>query len=261
MRKAWLLGILLAVFPVIVQAQNILSVSAKDKSLSAKGIVAYGGPVVQTDLSFNLSSILSALPKCLSGDVRWSKSADSRNFSDGFGNEIDLTADCAGKMGDFDADAGLAIFHLAPLFDKKEKVGDILQPFLNISRDFHLLEHHTIAPYVRAEVVLTVGWSHAKSGALLYAGISHQWDLHERITLNHRAAFVYDTGALVNFDYGLMVRYDASIGWNITRAIRLDLPVIRLMSPITIHDRRQTEYTIGAGVTLRSQVSSDQKNL
>lgn len=248
--SAFVLVVAFLLIPGITEAETLFSLYAKDKYLVGKGIVPDKNPVVQLDFFFRLNSIFPHVPKCLYGDLWWSKSTSSGSFNEGFGNEVDLTIGCSGKAGDYNFNVGLGYLFIAELDELR---GDLLKLHLNISRDFRVSEQHILTPYARAEALFPLGWrgGDAKTGALLFVGLSHDWSAHSRLMLSHDLSLVCDTGSLVNFDSGCMAKYDARIGWKITDFVRLDFPTFRVITPISsFDDGRKTERAVGGGVVL-----------
>ena len=237
-RIAFLLVVLF--FPAIARSQILLTIEGGNKFLSAKGTVAYPRPVLRLDFFAKAKSISPKLPECLYANVWFSKSAD-RASVDTFGDEIDLKLGC--EWNGFDG--GIAYFKL---FGKG--VGDVLQPYLGFSKSFTPLENHTIAPCVKVEGEIPLGWSNgAKNGALISLCVSHRFTSGV-LSFNQRAAFVYDLGGLKGFESGWMWRYDASFVWPVSNNFQFKFPIFRTILPLTIHDIRRNEYAVSGAVVL-----------
>lgn len=219
---------------------HTLSVDVKDKFVAGKGLTVYDGPVVQTDLFL-------VLPSCFTLDLWWSTSVNG-NLNGDFGDEIDLTVSCSGRVANFNVAVGLGYFDLFRLFSQKG--GDVVQPYVDISREFRIGGSNFLIPYARAEIIIPVGWEgDAKAGVHFFAGATWRWQIHQRVAFNQKFSLMYDTGTFVNFNSALLGSYDAGLTWKVMESISITLPTFQLISPFSSpNDGRKTERAIGGRV-------------
>jgi len=234
------LALLALMYASIVHAHT-LSFAVKSKYVLSKGVEVYDKPVAQTDLLLNL-------PHGFCFDLFWSTSLDNADFNSDFGDEINWTLCWSGVWRSVAIDLGVGYLDLVDLFSLNG--GDVIQPYMVVTRPFSLNNAHTIAPYFRLEAEFPIKWDglDARKGVHIFVGASHLWQLFPDWLVTSKLALVYDTGTFTQHDAGMLVNYEMSIGWNINPELRLDLATYRLSVPLSVHDRG-TENIFGGGVS------------
>ena len=239
---AVLLLFFVAIAPHVARGHT-LSVQVKDKYVLGKGVKIYDGPVVQTDLLINL-------PRGFYVDLWWSAGLDNSDLDGGLDDEVDYTVGWAGKAKGLDLDFGVSYFDLIGLYSLDG--GDVVQPYLDLGKSFQPTERHAFTPYIRAEVQIPIGWDEdAHNGVHLFGGLKHTWQAHERFSVFHKLALMYDTGTFVNSDHGFLGHYDLALNWRIADAVTVQLPTFRVVFPISdLSDGREVQHVVGGGVTI-----------
>lgn len=223
----------------VVDAQT-LTVAVEDKKLVAKDFVIYNKPVWKLNLS---------LPVVWGCNVDLFLMSGFNKDLKGPEDEVDETGWCTGEYKGFGYEVGLSHFNLAPLGRIN---GDVVQPYVELSRRFSLNESHSITPYFRSEVLIPIGWKGgARTGTFTYVGARHEWSILERMSIIHRYAFVYDSGSFYS-DRGWLGDYKIAFSWKINEHVLLDLPTFRVFSPISdLKDGRKTNTVFGSSITFK----------
>lgn len=231
----------LILLPALAETQT-LYMHIRDKKLVGKDLVPSNHPVVETNLFIPIADGFY-IDFWLSEGLR-------RDAKRCVAEELDYIAGWSGEKFDLIFDAGIGYFNLCRL-DRMS--GDIIQPYFEIGKRYRLSEDHTITPYLRSEILIPIKWAvEAKTGALISSGIKHQWQLAERLTLEQKISFAYDTGSMVRSDHGFLADYNAVLGWKITDKITLDLPTFRALTPLQeLKDGRKLNTVFGAGIRIK----------
>jgi len=224
-----------------------LSTGAYSKYLLEAGNLAYDGPVVQTDLTlfFNKPPIKGAY-----FNVWWSAGFDDSNLNSNYGDEVDYTVGWAGEVKGFTLDIGVSLFEMYRIGSLK---GDIIHPYLEVGRPFHLSPQHTLTPFFKVTGVsfLPDEEGDRPDGALrMFLGAKHLWSITPGFSISQRAYVLHDEGACGR-DSGFIGRYFAGFEKSIAKGLSFNAG-ITVSSPIThLDDDRKTEVVYGGGLVFR----------
>jgi hypothetical protein len=157
--------------------------------------------------------------------------------------EIDYTADWSGNVAGLTANVGVSYYDCSKLMDAK---GDVLNPYVSIGKEFKVAEKHTLTPSVKIEVpVLIDDWS--VTGTFTHVGISHAWNISDRIAATQNLRILYDSGCY-GMEKGFVGKYDVTLSVEIVKNLHTNASV-SIVKPLTVSDRHGT-VTPSVGVTM-----------
>lgn len=217
-----------------------LSTKVWSKYLFISGVVYHDEPVAQTDL-------FVGLPKGFYADLWWSVGLDGTDASSDFGDEIDYTVGWAGSFGKLDVDLGIAYFDSFELFDTGGD-GDVLQPYIELSKTLKLGEKHKLTPYTAFQWQQPLK-SSMSNGGYLIGGVSDLFQISPKVSVNSKVGVLYDTGAY-NYDNGLVGFAKLEASWQLTKKFSMQLPSIMATKPISTSDERKTQVAFGLGLSI-----------
>jgi hypothetical protein len=199
------------------------------------GSVLYDKPVIQSDLfiSFPCGFYL---------DLWNSKSLEGK-WNENFGNEVDYGIGWAGSVHGYSINIGVTYFDEPDVFTLG--AGDILYSHASIAHAYwKWMVSATWENYV------TMPNTGIEGGNLFSIGIARSFQLHERVQLNTSTAIVYDDGGFGRDD-GFLQKGNVGLDWKITEKLTLNAPSVNFYVPISVHDARNTDSVIFAGLTYR----------
>jgi hypothetical protein len=176
-----------------------------------------------------------------------SKSLDREGPANNLGNEIDYIFGWANVIGPVGVDLSAQYWSLSdPLLFRSH--GDVVQFQIELNKDLKF-DMHTITPFVKIEPTFPLDGS--QTGAYLYVGLRHKWNLTDNVAFTQAGQIIYDPG-IYGIISGYNFRYDAALAWDLSKTMTIRLPVFRVFVPITTFEEdRTTAYTYGAGFDMR----------
>lgn len=235
--------IILAVFMMVVimvsvanaEVSGSFSTKMVGKYVANNGFVLYDKAVQQTDLFI-------LLPKEFYADLWISLPWDGK---ENFGKEVDGTLGWNGALGSTGlmADIGVSYFNYIGLAESK---GDMINPFAKISKDFAVVENHTLTPYAKVEFPTPISDNNPKGGIYSYLGIQHTWQVSKTISIIQNAYTVYDDGAY-ELEKGWVGKYNVGANIQMGKGIALS-PELSAFSPLTSMSDRKTEVVPAFGI-------------
>ncbi len=206
------------------------------------GVVAYNRPVSQNDLT------ITHIPSGIYLDIWQSISLNHVGRSTNLGNEIEYFLGWSGDIAGIEMDAGVAYFDLITLFKMPE--GDVIQPYIELNKKFDVTERHTLTPYVRAEYGIPAkGNAKEFKGLYVYSGLKHGWQVSKDVSVNQKAAIIFDDGAY-GADRAWVGAYEIAPSYRIKEWLSIDLTG-KVIGPFTnVTDGRKTQFIGGGGVSV-----------
>lgn len=231
-----------------IQVSGSLSVDMLTEYLGANGVIFHDEPVLQTDL-FVLITL--GLPIDVYIDIWWSSDFDG-DLSGSYGDEVDWTAGILGKVPwvPGSIDFGVSVFDTYDLFKSGGPMGDVIRPYLTLSKGIRLNESHLVTPYTKFEAQLPLR-SGIGRGYNLTFGAKHSWQAKPWLSVNSDLSTQYDSGAY-GFDRAWIGFAKFSLGWRLREDFLLRAPTLKGSCPMTSVselDGRSCHGVIGFGIT------------
>lgn len=207
------------------------------------GSVCHDKPVIQTDL-------LISLPKGFYLNI-WHSAGLDEGLSSNYGNEINYTLGWSGKLRETKLSLGLSYFDCADLFIMPR--GDLVFPYLEISKEIKVSKSHTLEPYVSFGFPFSAHSNEFGHAVFYRAGVYHFWQINEKFRLYNKANLFFDNGGLSGYDSGLLGQYRCDFSYQISKSITLDLISVKLNTPLSSlsDERNKTNISYGAGIKIR----------
>ncbi|KPJ55272.1 hypothetical protein AMJ47_00100 [Parcubacteria bacterium DG_72] len=203
------------------------------------GNILHDKPVIQSD-------IFVSFPRGFYFSVWHSAGLDGTGLSSDAGDEIDYIVGWNGEVKGLNLDFGILYFDLVDLFRSPQ--GDIIQPYLELSKDFNVFGNQKLAPYVWFGFPYSAKGDEFGHGFYTRLGVKHVWQIGPKFIFSQKANLFFDDGAC-GFDSGLFGEYRCSLSWQISKSTTIDLISIKAIDPFTpLSDNRKTEIVYGMGV-------------
>lgn len=201
------------------------------------GAIFHPGPVEQV-------SVTSPLKKGCYINLWTSTGLDRRNLQPDFGDEVDYTFGCARNVKGFGFDGGVSYFDVTDLFHMPG--GDIVWPYLTISRNMELFGRQSLSPYFTLWTPLPASPEGPRKGVFTGVGMSHGFQLAKKLRLEDDVQIFHDTGAF-GFPSGFLARYSVDLNWK-AGGVTIRLPSVQVVTPLTVGTGRGTEAIFGGGI-------------
>ncbi len=230
--------IIVILFPVVVVANDLnftLYSKIMSKYVASNSFVPCNKPPVQTGLTTSFENGFWA-------DIWLSYPLDGQMS---FCREFDVTVGYKTKLWKhYDLNVGILYINLLP-----KTVGDIVDPFLKISRSFDISENHRLSPYLQMDLYFPLAKNSPPRGLHTSIGIVHNWKINELFSLNNDLTIKHDNGAL-GFKPGVIGKIGTNLSWALNKNLSLQLPIVNATAPLHhIGDGRKSEIAVGAGFT------------
>lgn len=208
--------------------------------LCDSGWMLHNTPVWQSDIC--LSSDMG-----LYADFWISRALDGSKFMSDGGDEIDYTIGWAGSIGyGFDVDIKLAYFDCFDIRVADEEsgevgeiCGDILQPSLEVGREFALSEAHSLRPSIKMEFPMPVKRGGPERGVYTHFGVTHTWAISPALNFSQTVKAVHDDG-VYGADSGFVGMYGASLSYDLYKGVTIT-PSVKVTTPFSVVDERKSE--------------------
>jgi len=217
-----------------------ISTEALTKYVGNSGMLYHDKPVIQTDM-------LLTLPKGFYVDVLSSFGLDGTGMSSDLGDEGDLGLGWRGNVKGLDLDVGAYYLDFVDIFKAR---GDVISPYVEVSKTFDISKSHSLTPYLRTEVIFPAKGTIPGNGVWLFGGVRHKWQVSQAFAASQRLGLVYDDGAY-DAESGLLGQYRLKLSWDLTKSITFDVLSLKVSFPLTTFHDRETQAVVGAGFTLR----------
>lgn len=240
-------AILLAVFLTsqanAEEPRFTLSSKWLSKYVGPQGTVWHKDPVIQTKFEV-------PLPEGFSYKIWHSAGTNDSSLSSDGADEIDHTLRWrkANWLGvpDLNVDMGITYFDTADLFDVPR--GDIINPYLEVSKGFRISKNNRLAPYLKFSPYFPAKGNSPEKGLYVLGGFRHAWQINPKLALNHKLGAIYDDGVLA-YDSGFIGEYRLDLSWKLSKTLTLNLPSLMVFTPLTsLSDDRKTEVVLGGGL-------------
>ena len=224
-------------------ASVTLKTLVADKYLGfGSGCMFYHKPVIQSDL-------FVAFKNGAYVDV-WNSTA-FEHFNRNFGTEQDLGIGWAGpltKLGlnlpNWSLDIGTTLFDEPPV--ENIGAGDVFFNHIKLSRDCKWMTVNAMF-----ENFLFLPHSQAHGANLLSLGASKEVTFcRDRLVLSASLSGVYDTGGTYE-GKGFFLRGTAELDYKLTKKLTLIIVQVAYYAPLSVHDGRQLDQVISAGVAYK----------
>jgi len=221
-----------------------LSFSSKvlNRYVGETGVVSYNRPVSQNDLT------ITHVPSGIYLDIWQSISLSHTGRSTNEGNEIDYFIGWSGDMWGIGVDTGIGYFDLITLFNMP--AGDVTQPYIELNKKIAIAGQHALTPYARIEYGIPAkGNAKEFRGLYVHTGLKHGWQVTDAISVNQKAAIIFDDGAY-GADRAWVGAYEAAPSYRFREWLSLDLSG-KVVGPFTgVTDGRTTQFIGSAGISL-----------
>jgi len=169
--------------------------------------------------------------------------------------EIDYAAGWAGPIGyGFDVDIKLAYFACQDIEVEDEEsgevseiCGDILQPSVEVGREFALSETHSLRPFVRMEFPMPVKSGGPERGVYTHFGATHTWTISPSLTFTQTVKAIADDG-VYGAGSGFVGMYGAALSYDLYKGLTIT-PSIKATTPFSVVDERKSEIVGGIGLS------------
>jgi hypothetical protein len=174
---------------------------------------------------------------------------DDSDLSSNDADETDYTvglrflADLLGT--DVNVDAGVNVFDTYDLL--KLTKSDIYNPYIEFSKDFDVAKGQTLSPYLKFSPYFPMYGDTPEKGLYILGGVKHVWQFSPELIVRQKAGFVRDEGAL-DLDSGYLAEYQLSIDNQLTDSLTWNVLILKVYTPLTVHDRRETDMAAGTGI-------------
>lgn len=219
--------------------QLTLSTKAWSSYVFNSGVEFHDEPVVQTDAFLQLRHGFYL-------DLWWSAGLDDTYLSSNFGDEVDYTVGWSDDVGKkLILDVGVSYFDIINLFDSGE-TSDVIKSYAKLSRTFPVGRIHELTP------LFAIEWHKPLKGnfdgVYTWTGLRYRWQVSDLFSLNSEAGLLYDSGAY-GFESAIVWYANAELSWQLNETISLQLPSVRLTTPLGHKPDRETQLVFGAGMS------------
>lgn len=216
-----------------------------DKYLVTTGDLAHDKKVIQTELTVSFSNGLSV--------GTWHSLGPDGSWNNDYGDELDWFAFLSGQLFGCAAEAGAWYFDMVRMLEMPG--GDILSPYIKLSRRFALDGRTGVTPLFRLDAYYPARgiW---ERGSIWRLGAAIDHGPVEGFSISAQGEVARDDGAFGN-DSGLFLDFNLGISRELLctkqpyRSLAWDVVGFRLMVPLTVHDKRDTETVLSSGLTFR----------
>jgi hypothetical protein len=218
------------------------STKVLNRYIGDTGVATYNHPVSQNDLT------IIHVPTGFYLDIWQSISTSHSGRSTNYGNEIEYFLGWSGEIAGIGMDTGIGYFDLITLFAMPG--GDVVQPYVELTKKINVTDQHAITPYVRAEYGIPAkGNAKELKGLYVYSGLKHGWQISKDFSINQKVSIIFDDGAY-GVDRAWVGAYEISPSYRIIEWLAFDLSgkVIGPFSNTT--DGRKTQFIGGAGFSV-----------
>ncbi len=208
----------------------------------SSGAVFYDRPVLQTDLFLTM-------PHGLWFDLWLSKGLDDFGLAENYSNEVDYGFGWTGEIKTLCITAGVYYFDLMKVL--RVPSGDLVQPFLEVSKTFSLTKTHTVSPYGRFEYLFSADqkiWSGTRNFS--HAGLKHGWKISQKWSISQRMNLIYDSGGLGGAENTTLGQYGLTVNWMVTENFTVNPLIYTFSAPLNpVNDGRTAQNVIGFGIS------------
>jgi len=238
-----------AVADVVDNKKIVATISSMvfSKCVDDAGVVAHNKPVVQSDLT------ITHLRSGVYVDIWHSMSLTQGGISNNYGNEIDYSIGWSGDFAGIGIDAGVTYIDVIDLFTMP--VGDVIQPYVELSRKFEVNDRNMITPFIKTEYGTPAkGNARELKGLHIHSGLKHNWNVKKRLTVTQQFVLTFDDGAF-GANRAWIGAYDLSPSYRFLEKklynLSLDLSA-RVIGPIadSKNDTRKLQLIGGVGLSV-----------
>lgn len=211
-----------------------------NRYLIVPGAVFYNRSVAQPD-------VYLTFPKGFYLDLWASKGLDDKGLTGGdYGDEIDYTAGIALKVREVNFDIGFSYFDIYKLWKPD---GDVLWPYVKISRTFSPQKSLSLSPCIELDVVKTIKETNPKRGEIIIVSMEMMAKnfLGNRLNVKQSMGFQFDSGFPV-FNNGVLWLYNGSVNWNTIVGVNVEFPFVRVKIPLK-DSSRSKHSVVGVGIS------------
>jgi len=208
----------------------------KDKYLLECGALCYDDDVIQSEFIVGFENGLHF--------GAWHSLGPDGNWNNNYGDEVDWEAFWKGKMGRYNVCFGMLYFDVVPIFDLPK--GDIMNPFLKVSRDFQLETGKSLTPHAMLTAFYPTRGFWEK-GCFLRIGATLNWDMTKDFLVSQRTELVYGDGAFKQ-DSGFFADLGLCLSRRLNKNMIWDIIGLRVTVPMTVHDERETDTVLSSGL-------------
>lgn len=215
-----------------------LSVSVADKGLRTSGTVMRDQPMVTTSFFTPIGS------EGYYFGAYWFSGLDDDFDRDA----LDETGLFVGKVGtkeNWRYDFGLSYFNLVSM-KRLWDIGDEVRLHGDLSYQVYKNETFELSPFARLEYKVV---SELPNGTYTHLGTRFNWRISSRTKLKGETALLHNSG-VYGSERGWGAYMDASLQWPLSNNLTLELPKVRVTTPITVEDKT-SQYSIGLGINWR----------
>ena len=230
------------------KTENTFGASFSTKVLSR--YVGDCGAVYHNDWVSQHELTITHNPSGLYLDFWGGASLKNPGFKSNYGNEFDFTVGRSWEMHGLTVDAGVAYFDLVDVFSGS-MAGDVVQPYVQLGKDFKVAENHTLTPSIKIEYAIpAVGNDPGLRGLHIHFALKHIAELSSVFSVSQELIGSYDDGAY-GYNQAAIVAYRVAPSVRLSEKFSLNGSVLAIGPLTKVNDGRETEvvYSLGLSTT------------